>query len=593
MNAISSSLRVDRQEDAHEFLKELLDASMRADAFGCGAWASSKRGGLPLNRKLEMGGAVHAACGGVLQSGVKCGSCGHESLTMEPFYDISVGCENTVEKALGKYTAPERMAGTNAYRCEGCKKKVVASKRYQVRTASNSLMVHCNRFIGTRKDRRKMLYVLDLDLAPFMAEKPAGGKMLYNLVGVVVHQGNTTMSGHYFSYIKGSNGTWALKNDTTSRVVSESEVLNQQAYILLYARDAVAAAASAPASKTSAFDVVKKVFPQAVSRMLSSPLERTADQAFSVPSKAKVSPKVSPKSSPKKRERVSPYSGARRAQSSDDSVGRKARELPADVPAPSQPVKGKSQDIFLHSEPEPEDGVIRTFISGGSNAVRLLARKVLNYRAGSPSGSSSGGAKEGKAMSDGCGSGTDQGSFDFARIEPPAKSRAWLSPRLSPRSKSPRQLTDPDSERRLAIAAEILEEQKTLEKNDPRCRRPESGETDTERKLAIAAEMLEEERMLEKMNPWKVGGENREAVTRKVGLWGEDDSMQGQFGSARLSNKSLQKRSRAQDGGDADYDRGKEKKVRRKDARSNTAFHSGESWVYVNPFDAAGRAPIG
>lgn len=559
MNAISSSLRVDRQEDAHEFLKELLDASMRADALGCGAWASSKRGGLPLNRKLEMSGAVHAACGGVLQSGVECGSCGHESLTMEPFYDISVGCENTVEKALGKYTAPERMAGTNAYRCEGCKKKVVASKRYQVRTASNSLMVHCNRFIGTRKDRRKMQYGPNLDLAPFMAEKPAGGKMLYDLVGVVVHQGNTTLSGHYFSYVKGSNGTWALKNDTMSRVVSASEVLNQQAYILLYARDAAAAAAAAPASKTSAFDVVKKVLPQAVSRILSLPPERTADQSSPVPTKAKVSPKVSPKSSPKKRERVSPYSGARRAQSSDGSVGRKDRELPANVPAPSQPVKGRSQDIFLHSVPEPEDGVIRTFISGGSNAVRLLARKVLNYRAGSPSGSSSGGAKEGKAMSDGCGcgSGTDQGSFDCAPIEQP-KSRGWLSPRLSPRSKSPPQPSDPDSERKFAIAAETLEVQKVPEK----------------------------------MNPWKVSGESKEAVTQKVGLWCEDDSMQGQFGSARLSSKSLQKRSRAQDGGDADYDRGKEKKVRRKDARSNSELHSGESWVYVNPF-AADRAPIG
>ena len=62
--------------------------------------------------------------GGVLQSKVTCGRCGAESNTLDPFQDLSLellGC-TSVTAALHKFTAPEALAGANAYKCEACKR---------------------------------------------------------------------------------------------------------------------------------------------------------------------------------------------------------------------------------------------------------------------------------------------------------------------------------------------------------------------------------------------------------------------------------------------------------------------------------------
>ena len=62
--------------------------------------------------------------GGVLRSQVKCGSCGAESNTLDPFLDLSLellGC-TSVAAALRKFSAAESLAGANAYKCEKCKR---------------------------------------------------------------------------------------------------------------------------------------------------------------------------------------------------------------------------------------------------------------------------------------------------------------------------------------------------------------------------------------------------------------------------------------------------------------------------------------
>ena len=64
--------------------------------------------------------------GGVLRSQVKCGGCGAESNTLDPFLDLSLellGC-SSVEAALRKFAAAETLAGANAYKCDKCKRCV-------------------------------------------------------------------------------------------------------------------------------------------------------------------------------------------------------------------------------------------------------------------------------------------------------------------------------------------------------------------------------------------------------------------------------------------------------------------------------------
>jgi hypothetical protein len=41
---------------------------------------------------------------------------------------------------------------------------------------------------------------------------------MYNLYGVLVHAGYSSNSGHYYSYVRGPNGIWYLKDDSDVRV---------------------------------------------------------------------------------------------------------------------------------------------------------------------------------------------------------------------------------------------------------------------------------------------------------------------------------------------------------------------------------------
>jgi ubiquitin carboxyl-terminal hydrolase 36/42 len=61
---------------------------------------------------------INEVFGGILQSQVSCLSCGHVSATYDPCMDLSLelrGC-NSVEDALRRFTAVERLDGDNKYR---------------------------------------------------------------------------------------------------------------------------------------------------------------------------------------------------------------------------------------------------------------------------------------------------------------------------------------------------------------------------------------------------------------------------------------------------------------------------------------------
>ena len=73
------------------------------------------------------------------------------------------------------------------------------------------------------------------DLAPFMADYSQGKSpaVPYDLYGVVVHAGHDAQSGHYYSFVKPSTGTWNLFNDSSVRAVGSASVLSARAYMLM------------------------------------------------------------------------------------------------------------------------------------------------------------------------------------------------------------------------------------------------------------------------------------------------------------------------------------------------------------------------
>jgi ubiquitin carboxyl-terminal hydrolase 36/42 len=65
------------------------------------------------------GTLVNVLFGGILQSQVSCLSCRHVSATYDPCMDLSLelGVCGSVEDALRRFTAVERLDGDNKYRC--------------------------------------------------------------------------------------------------------------------------------------------------------------------------------------------------------------------------------------------------------------------------------------------------------------------------------------------------------------------------------------------------------------------------------------------------------------------------------------------
>lgn len=58
----------------------------------------------------------------------------------------------------------------------------------------------------------------------------------YSLVSVVVHRGHSVHSGHYTAFVKSPSNIWHLCDDSRVHVVKPTMVLNQPAYILVYVR---------------------------------------------------------------------------------------------------------------------------------------------------------------------------------------------------------------------------------------------------------------------------------------------------------------------------------------------------------------------
>jgi ubiquitin C-terminal hydrolase len=77
-----------------------------------------------------------------------------------------------------------------------------------------------------------------LDLAPYSlgGEK---GPSLYHLYAILIHSGHSCHSGHYYCYVKNSNGAWYQMDDDEVVQSSIKQALMQKkgAYVLFYSKE--------------------------------------------------------------------------------------------------------------------------------------------------------------------------------------------------------------------------------------------------------------------------------------------------------------------------------------------------------------------
>nr|XP_031830010.1 ubiquitin carboxyl-terminal hydrolase 24 isoform X4 [Nomia melanderi] len=179
---------------------------------------------------------------GQLRSSLHCTACDHVSVTLDPFWDLSLPIparSGTIKlsQCLEHFTREEVLDGDEKPTCSKCQMRRKCTKSFSIHKFPKILVIHLKRFSPMERFRGKLNVTVDfpltgLDLSAFAAPRVSG--CTYNLYGVANHSG-TTYSGHYTAYCKHPySGEWHEYNDSRVSVVPARSVVTSEAYVLFY-----------------------------------------------------------------------------------------------------------------------------------------------------------------------------------------------------------------------------------------------------------------------------------------------------------------------------------------------------------------------
>lgn len=256
LKSICKHLVMGRQEDAHEFLRYLVEAMEKS-------YLSRFRNYKELDQYSKETTPLNQILGGYLKTSVKCLSCQHVSVTFQHFQDLLLDIRkaDTIDEALEGYFARERLEDMG-YKCEACKKKVSAhilsshgntssknanfsfifkvsaTKQFSLDRAPIALCIQLKRFsmLGT-KINKQITIKPRLDLSKFASRKIPGEHLTYRLVAMVTHLGASQHCGHYTAIGLTESGTYYNYDDSYVRPISMQNVCNTNAYIIFYEMD--------------------------------------------------------------------------------------------------------------------------------------------------------------------------------------------------------------------------------------------------------------------------------------------------------------------------------------------------------------------
>eukprot|EP00934_Nitzschia_sp_Nitz4_P004611 Nitzschia sp. Nitz4//scaffold106_size73319//31017//33093//NITZ4_005735-RA/size73319-augustus-gene-0.2-mRNA-1//1//CDS//3329532517//4601//frame0 len=288
--------KLGQQEDSHEFLRLLIDAMQRSCTNARGAHENPQDTPPETINTVDDPTASSDAeypfqlFRGMVESNVTCVSCGSTSSTKDPIEDIGLdvtppsgstspnpGFLVDVSAALQRFACPEAL--DSGYKCENCGKVGRATKQSRLASVPPILTLHLKRFrygetpggilpgnampggrrsgrstevsqllgsasgdfyagkSGSAKIEGHSKFEQILDLKPYMTESMQAkhSKMFCRLFAVIVHAGKNSHSGHYIAYVRNiAKNEWWKMDDSRVTVVSVSEVMHAEAYMLLY-----------------------------------------------------------------------------------------------------------------------------------------------------------------------------------------------------------------------------------------------------------------------------------------------------------------------------------------------------------------------
>ena len=198
--------------------------------------------------------------GGYMRQDVTCLRCKHVSTTFQHFMDLLLDIRqaSNIEEALSQYFRQERIGGnagdseSNMYKCEKCKIKVQAKKRYLIERPPAVLCIQLKRFslLGGKISKPVQLH-RRINIGPFIQSQNIaskigvndnGGNMNtsqgsgceYSLVAMITHVGPSPNCGHYTAIGEAANGQFFQFDDSSVRPISVGQALNTASYVVFY-----------------------------------------------------------------------------------------------------------------------------------------------------------------------------------------------------------------------------------------------------------------------------------------------------------------------------------------------------------------------
>lgn len=158
------------------------------------------------------------------------------STTYDPccFYALPItSSSKNLYDCFDNFTSSDRLDGDNKWLYEKTKEYIEVDKKINFWSLPKILIIVLKRFDNNgRKNGNLIKFPFELDLCKYCVGYKKNSYK-YNLVSVANHVGSLN-SGHYFSYVKNTNGNWYKFDDTMVSQMDKSNVVSNSAYCLFY-----------------------------------------------------------------------------------------------------------------------------------------------------------------------------------------------------------------------------------------------------------------------------------------------------------------------------------------------------------------------
>lgn len=173
-----------------------------------------------------------------------------------------------LQQCIELFTTVETLEEENPWYCPVCKKHQLATKKLDLWSLPEVLIIHLKRFSYTKFTREKLDSIVefplrDLDFSGFLLRKTLSSEeppSRYDLIAVSNHYGGLR-DGHYTTYAKNKdNGQWYYFDDSKVTYATEDQIVTSAAYVLFYQRQdkirkpTLPAPNTGPASSTQTFN---------------------------------------------------------------------------------------------------------------------------------------------------------------------------------------------------------------------------------------------------------------------------------------------------------------------------------------------------